>query len=192
MTIWFTADTHYGHKNIVRGVSSWSNKSGCRDFDTIASMNDAMVDNINACVREEDVLYHVGDLAMGLFENITEFRQRLRCNTIHLVLGNHDYNIRKDRAGVRRLFASVQQQSMICVENEQLVLCHYPLHVWQNHHRGTWHVHGHTHGKLNDPTFYQRKVMDVGIDTHPDFRPYSFDELKEILDARGIEPLDFN
>ena len=51
MTMWFTADTHYGHKNIVRGVSSWGNKSGCRDFDTIADMNDAMVDSINACVK---------------------------------------------------------------------------------------------------------------------------------------------
>ena len=192
MTIWFTADTHYGHKNIVRGVSNWGNKSGCRDFATIADMNDAMVDSINACVKEDDVLYHVGDLVMGLFQNVSEFRQRLNCRTIHLVLGNHDHNIRKDRDGIQQLFTSVQQQSMICVEDEQMVLCHYPLHVWQNHHRGTWHLHGHTHGKLNDPAFYQRKVMDVGIDTHPEFRPYSFAEVKAILDQREIVPLDFD
>ncbi len=118
MTIWFTADTHYGHKNIVRGVSSWSNKSGCRDFDTIADMNDAMVESINACVKEEDVLYHVGDLAMGLFENVSQFVSRLQCQTIHLVLGNHDHHIRKDRDGIQRLFTSVQQQTMICIEDE--------------------------------------------------------------------------
>ena len=192
MTIWFTADTHYGHKNIVRGVSSWGNKSGCRDFDTIADMNDAMVDSINAYVKEDDVLYHVGDLVMGLFENVTAFRERLLCRTIHLVLGNHDHNIRKDREGVQQLFASVQQQSMICVDNQQMVLCHYPLHVWQNHHRGTWHLHGHTHGKLNDPSFYQRKVMDVGIDTHSEFRPYAFDEIKGILAQREVVHLDFD
>ena len=66
-------------KNIVRGVSNWGNKSGCRDFATIAEMNDAMVSNINACVKEDDVLYHVGDLVMGLFENVWEFRARLHC-----------------------------------------------------------------------------------------------------------------
>ena len=192
MTIWFTADTHYGHKNIVRGVSSWGNKSGCRDFATIEEMNDAMVSNINNCVKEDDVLYHVGDLVMGLFENVSEFRARLRCKNIHLVLGNHDHNIRKDRDGVQQLFSTVEQQSMISVKNEQIVLCHYPLHVWQNHHRGTWHLHGHTHGKLNDPIFYKRKVMDVGIDTHPNFRPYSFEEVKGILDAREIERIDFD
>ena len=192
MTIWFTADTHYGHKNIVRGVSSWGNKSGCRDFDTIADMNDAMVDSINAHVKEDAVLYHVGDLVMGLFENVTAFRERLRCRTIHLVLGNHDHNIRKGRDGIQQLFASVQQQSMICVDNQQLVLCHYPLHIWQNHHRGTWHLHGHTHGKLNDPNFYRRKVMDVGIDTHPEFRPYAFHEIKGILSQRDIVHLDFD
>ena len=192
MTVWFTADTHYGHKNIVRGVSNWGNKSGCRDFETIAEMNDAMVSNINACVKEDDVLYHVGDLVMGFFENVAEFRARLHCKNIHLILGNHDHNIRKDRDGVQQLFSTVNQQSMISLENEQIVLCHYPLHVWQNHHRGTWHLHGHTHGKLDDPIFYKRKVMDVGIDTHPEFRPYSFDEVKNIMDSREIELLDFD
>ena len=106
---------------------------------------------------------------MGLFENVSEFRQRLKCRTIHLVLGI-----------TITTFAKIEMDSTIVyfsaaaeydrVEDEQMVLCHYPLHVWQNHHRGTWHLHGHTHGKLNDPVFYQRKVMDVGIDTHPEFR----------------------
>ena len=56
----------------------------------LAEMNDAMVSNINACVKEDDVLYHVGDLVMGFFENVVEFRARLHCKNIHLILGNHD------------------------------------------------------------------------------------------------------
>ena len=46
-------------------------------------------------------------------------------------------------------------------------------------------------GNSMTPVFYQRKVMDVGIDTHPEFRPYSFDEVKSILDQREIVFLDF-
>lgn len=192
MTVWFTGDTHYGHKNIVRGVSSWGNKSGCRDFDSIEEMNDAMIHNINACVKSDDVLYHVGDLVMGLFENVSEFCNRLHCKNIHLILGNHDANIRKNRDGIQSLFASVQQQKMIAIDNTQIVLCHYPMHVWQNHHRGVWHLHGHTHGHLTDAEFYRRKVLDVGVDTHPEFRPYAFDEIKEVLDSREIVRIDFS
>ena len=55
-------------------------------FETIAEMNDAMVSDINACVKEDDVLYHV-DLVMGFFENVVEFRARLHCKNIHLILG---------------------------------------------------------------------------------------------------------
>jgi hypothetical protein len=34
------SDPHFGHKNIVRSVSSWDVKSGCRDFNSIEEMNE--------------------------------------------------------------------------------------------------------------------------------------------------------
>ena len=190
MTIWFTSDTHYGHKNIVRGVSNWSNKSGCRDFDTIEQMNDAMVESINACVKADDTLYHLGDVAMGLFENVAEFLQRLHCQNIHLILGNHDHHIRKDRDGVQSHFASTHKLYFKRIGEIEIMMCHFPMLVWENHHRGAWHLHGHSHGHLDDPVFYQRKVIDVGIDTHPQFRPYSFDEIAAIMETRSIQQID--
>ena len=190
MTIWFTSDTHYGHKNIVRGVSNWSNKSGCRDFDTIEQMNDAMVENINACVKADDTLYHLGDVAMGLFENVAKFLQRLHCQNIHLILGNHDHHIRKDRDGVQSYFASTQKLYFKRIGEIEIMMCHFPMLVWENHHRGAWHLHGHSHGHLDDPVFYQRKVIDVGMDAHPEFRPYSFDEIAAIMETRSIQQID--
>ncbi len=190
MTIWFTSDTHYGHKNIVRGVSSWGNKSGCRDFETIAEMNDAMIENINACVQPDDTLYHLGDVAMGGFDNVHLFLERLQCKNIHLVLGNHDYHIRKNRDEVQAKFASVDKLMVKRIDDERMNMCHFPMLVWEDHHRGVWHLHGHSHGHLDDPVYYQRKVMDVGIDTHPEFRPYSFDEIKTIMDARSVHKID--
>jgi hypothetical protein len=32
--------------------------------------------------------------------------------------------------------------------------------------------------------------MDVGIDTHSEFRPYSFDEIYEIMSKRNIAYVD--
>lgn len=33
--VFITSDTHYGHANICRGVSTWDDKTKCRDFDTV-------------------------------------------------------------------------------------------------------------------------------------------------------------
>ena len=190
MTTWFTSDTHYGHKNIVRGASNWRDTSGCRDFDTLAEMNDALVDSINAVVQETDVLYHIGDWSMGGVDNIVEFHSRLQCRTIHLVYGNHDHYIRKNKNGVADVFSSVRALRIGKIEDQMMVLCHFPILVWEDHHRGVWHLHGHSHGNLQQPEYYKRKVLDVGIDAHSEFRPFSFAELEAIMSQRSIISLD--
>lgn len=100
--IYVTSDTHYMHSNICRGTSRWnsqnsSNPSSTRDFDTIEEMNDAIVNAINSRVGEDDILYHLGDWSMGGWKNIYEFRKRINCKNIHLILGNHDEHIWKDK-----------------------------------------------------------------------------------------------
>jgi len=111
--IWITSDTHYGHKNICRGVTEWRMPDGSvpesqtRPYDTIDKMNAAIVDNINNVVGQDDTLIHLGDWSFGGFENIEEFYHRLICKNIHLILGNHDHHIDRNRDDVRRLFLSV-------------------------------------------------------------------------------------
>lgn len=190
MGIWFTSDTHYGHRNIVRGVSQWADKSGCRDFDTVDEMNDTIVDQINLCVQETDTLYHIGDWSMGGSRNIAEFRSRLNCRDIHLVYGNHDRAIQTDRYQTRALFSSIQPLMIQRIGGHRIVLCHFPLLVWEDHHRGVWHLHGHSHGHLINPGYYSRKVLDVGVDAHPAFRPYSLGEIADIMERRTVAKID--
>ncbi len=190
MTIWFTSDTHYGHQNIVNGESSWSDKSGCRPFNTLNEMNDSMVGKINERVHSSDTLYHIGDWSMGGFENISQFRDRLVCQTIHLIYGNHDQDIRRNHRGVRDLFTSVRSLRIETIQGQRIVMCHFPLLVWEDHHLGVWHLHGHCHGHLLQTEYYQRKVLDIGIDTHADFRPYSFEEIQNRLSNRSIRKMD--
>lgn len=94
----------------------------------------------------------------------------------------------------QRFFSSVQHYLKASIDGEQLVLCHYPMREWDKAPYGTWMLHGHTHGRLPDYTMHsgirvdechKYKTMDVGIDTHPDFRPYNFDEIRQIMDKRS-------
>ena len=53
----FFSDPHYGHANICGGVSMWTDKSGCRNFNTLEEMNDSIVNAINSKVGVDDELY---------------------------------------------------------------------------------------------------------------------------------------
>ena len=111
--VWITSDTHYAHKNICRGVTNWRMPDGSipekqtRPYDTVGEMNAWIVNNINERVRQEDVLIHLGDWSFGGFETIEEFYNRLVCKNIHLILGNHDHHIDRNRDNIKRLFKSV-------------------------------------------------------------------------------------
>ncbi len=62
-----------------------------------------------------------------------------------------------------------------------IVLCHYPMREWNQCKRGSWHLFGHVHGRLDHaPLGYS---LDVGVDTH-DFRPWTFDEIEAVFATR--------
>jgi len=176
--VWITSDTHYGHKNICRGVTDWRDEKGnipidrTRDFPTLEKMNDTIVQNINAVVGQSDTLIHLGDWSFGGFENIQKFWDRLVCKNIRLVLGNHDHHILKDKEGVRDLFYSVNHYEVLPISKGcSLILFHYPILSWDGLGRGYIHLHGHAH-LSETKKFGLGKRMDIGIDGHPEFRPY--------------------
>lgn len=82
--IFFSSDSHYNHQNICRGVSTWPEGRGTRDFHSLGEMNDAVVSGINSVVGENDYLVHMGDWSFGGFESIVEFRKRIVCKNIIL------------------------------------------------------------------------------------------------------------
>lgn len=192
MDIWFCSDPHYGHKNIVRGESKWDSLQACRDFNTLEEMNQTLVQNINNNVKENDILYCLGDWSFGGLYNVYDFRKQLNVKTIHLVLGNHDHHIENNKSiptnggkmfiNTKDLFTSVNHYIHKKINGQRMVLCHYAMRTWDKGHHGSWMLYGHSHGTL--PWYDNYKTMDVGFDTHPEFRPYHFDEIKEIMDKR--------
>jgi len=190
--VWIISDTHFGHKNICRGATAWRLPDGgipisqTRDFDSISEMNDAIVNGINSVVGQDDVLVHLGDWSFGGFENIKIFRDRIVCQEIHLILGNHDHHIENNRSDCQELFTSINHYTKLMYKSETLVLMHYPIDSWDGLNKGHIHLHGHVHlptGKI----FGKGRRMDVGIDGSLFFTPYSLDNVIKIVKLREIK-----
>ena len=189
--VFITSDTHFSHKNICRGVTSWSLPDGSvptdqtRDFKTIEQMNESIVSGINSVVGQDDILIHLGDWSFGGFENVKIFRDRIICKEIHLILGNHDTHIENNRDNVQELFTSVNHYTKLMYKLKTFVLFHYPVMSWDGLNKEHIHLHGHVHLPTS-LRFGKGKKMDVGIDGHPTFGVYDMDEIIRMMEKRDI------
>jgi calcineurin-like phosphoesterase family protein len=193
MNIWFTSDTHYSHSSIAGPeLSKW--KSGYRTFKTVQEMNDCMVETINKYVKEDDILYHLGDFSFGSPQKMYDFRKSLICKTIHLIKGNHDEIFDEFHVEKRQrlsfdpfeLFASVRDTYTGYIGKNKFHLSHYSHRVWPSSHKGVIHLYGHSHGSIPD----YGKSMDVGIDAHKEFRPFHINEILQLMEKREIVKVD--
>lgn len=79
--VWITSDTHFNHANIIKYCD--------RPFGSVEEMNDALVENWNSVVGENDKVIHLGDFAFGNRSKVEAVKKRLK-GKIDLILGNHD------------------------------------------------------------------------------------------------------
>jgi calcineurin-like phosphoesterase family protein len=107
------------------------------------------------------------------------------CQEIHLILGNHDEHIEKDKDGIQELFASVNHYTKLMYKFETLVLMHYPIDSWDGLNKGHIHLHGHCH-LPQQKVFGKGRRMDVGIDGNMFFMPYELDNVIKIVKMREI------
>jgi calcineurin-like phosphoesterase family protein len=161
VTIWFTADTHFGHAGAMGRFK--------RPFRSVAAMNDTLVARWNETVGPEDEVWHLGDFALRTTsEQVGALLAGLHGRK-HLITGNND----GPDAMRRPEWASVQAYAEIEVEGTTLVLCHYAFRTWNRMYKGAYNLHGHSHGQLAGMT----RQVDVGVDVW-DFRPVTLDTIK--------------
>lgn len=178
--IWFTADLHLGHRNVIRYSK--------RPFKDVEEMDEALVTNWNDVVRPGDSVYVVGDFSFHRREQSKQLFQRLAGQKF-LVRGNHD---KEDK--VNALFGWVKDLYTVKVPDpdapggtQRIVLCHYALRVWDRAHYGTWSAFGHSHGTLPDDP--RLRSTDVGVDPNGYF-PVSYDQLKAKMREKTWTPVD--
>lgn len=81
MARWFSADTHFGHTNVIKFCA--------RPFSDADEMNNKIINTFNEYVSPEDELWILGDLAMGDISKTLPLLSRILAKKV-LVLGNHD------------------------------------------------------------------------------------------------------
>lgn len=183
--IYFTADTHFGHYNIIKHCN--------RPFDNVHIMDKVILDKINETVKQEDTLYILGDFCFRGKHPI-EYRSRINCNYVHIILGNHD----KEQQFLQYLnvddvvgFMSVQSVKEVNYCNQRIFLSHYPHRSWPASHKGSYHLYGHVHSKLNDEDkTSKRNTLDVGVDNTTNYnkpfgQPWSFKEIQKLFENSG-------
>jgi len=170
---WFTADFHLGHANIIRYCG--------RPFATVDEMDQAILERLNASVKPNDSLYFLGDFCMASHARVVAYRRRIRCKKIFAVPGNHDKEARK----LKEEFSWLDNLAEVSIRGQLIVLCHYALRVWNRSNRGSWHLYGHSHGRL--PQVANALSMDVGVDSHG-LRPWHFDEIADIMRRKAEAP----
>ncbi|MCK5600330.1 metallophosphoesterase family protein [Candidatus Pacearchaeota archaeon] len=166
--IYFTSDTHFRHKNIIKFCN--------RPFKSIEEMNETIIENWNKTVSKGDTIYHLGDFGFGHPEDVRKIKERLNGN-IEFIFGNHD----KSSIG---LFKPRRFMLDIRIGEQSIVMCHFAMRTWNKSHFNSWHLYGHSHGSLEG----YGKSFDVGVDAW-NFTPISFEKVKAEMEKR---PDNFN
>lgn len=178
----FSSDLHVGHRNVIKHCN--------RPFSTVEEMDEYIIVNWNKKIAPEDTVYILGDLSMHKHEHARKIISQLN-GQLHLIRGNHDKGVENR---IRDLFVSVSDYKEVKVPDkdghggkQKIILSHYAFRVWNSQFRGSWHLYGHSHGSLPQRYNYS---MDVGIDTHPQYVPYSYQEIKDLFATHKIDPED--
>jgi len=164
LNIWFTADTHFGHKKIIEYSK--------RPFDNIHQMEEFYLDKHNELVKPKDWFFHLGDVAFGRNNIFNKLNGRK-----HLIKGNHDRN-------------SLIKHLNICWvkdiydlkigEGNTVALCHYPILSWSRKIHGSYHFYGHVHNNVSEQ-LNMPKSVNVGVDIWG-FMPVVLEDLLEFAD----------
>ncbi len=172
--IYFTADTHFFHQNVIRLNN--------RPFADVNEMNKVLIANWNALVSDRDEVYILGDfLYKGTGEQAAQILKKLHGKK-YLIKGNHEKYL-SDPEFDSSLFEWVKDYHVLEYKDARFILFHYPIAEWQFFHRKSAHLYGHVHNNVShlpeSSTILQhldKRAVNVGVDVN-DFFPVSADSV---------------
>lgn len=202
MTKHFTSDLHFWHLNVI----SYCN----RPFKTVEEMNEALIANWNAVVRDDDIVFVMGDFSMGSRDQMKSIVPRLKGRK-RLISGNHD---RDAKTMLEAGFESVEENTMIKLsdgkKSYKVLASHFPYHPVLTYNRSSdvtedgkvWNMqlegnidgrylhkrilddgkHWLLHGHVHQHWKVRGRMINVGVDVW-DMKPVTEKQLIDIMNG---------
>jgi calcineurin-like phosphoesterase family protein len=173
--ILFWSDTHFGHK-----CTHWNNPLWkMRGFQSVEEHDETLIERWNKSSTIETIFFHLGDFIFGFdsVDRMENILSRLLFKHLYIMPGNHcsgwkqhferkTTNIWHFNSNKKVFFIPNYVESYI--NNQPLVLSHFPIVSWNGQGKGSWMLHGHCHNNLHKseigPLLYKTKIMDVGVE----------------------------
>jgi calcineurin-like phosphoesterase family protein len=205
--IWFTSDLHFSNPTQMYHHPKRREAAGItlEELRTLPKQelidrHDEWLINVwNNTVKRGDSIYHLGDFCLGNKLRTEYILSRLNGKK-YFIKGNHDKSIygserflegfwiEKEVKFRHEQYPFIKEDETFCLE-----LKHEPLLAWNRRPHGTCHIHGHTHGSIDQYNEDQEELrLDVGIDAR--ISNYGFVDLetlyahfRSIVENHGFE-----
>lgn len=167
MGVFFIADTHFSEDNIRRYEN--------RPFSNITEMNGFMLEQWNRAVKNDDLIYVLGDF--GADNHESSILKQLN-GTKYLIKGNHDIQSN----AFYRIAGFEEVYDYPIILNDFWILSHEPLYV--NENMPYANIFGHVH---NSPVFktYSKQHYCVSVE-RINYSPISFSEIIDRINKGNV------
>ncbi len=173
MSIYFTADNHWYHNNILKYETD-------RPYNSIEEMNEALIKNWNNKITNKDEIYILGDFSFGNKEQTINILNRLNGQK-YLIKGNHDKVVKYPEVASKFAWVKDYYEIKKKQAGHRIILFHYPINSWNAKHHGSLHFYGHVHSYKHRGGLQEKNSYNVGVDVN-NYEPIS---LEEILSKLG-------
>ena len=149
---WFIGDTHFFHTNMLKFLG----KDGLpiRKFSSLNDMHETIIKNWNEVVKDQDYVYHLGDVTFQYHAPFQSLMHRLKGRK-RLIVGNHD---KLKQEGLMKHFEKVDLWKGF--KEHDFTCSHIPLRL-ESLRDGHFCVHGHIHQNMMEDKHYINVCVEV-------------------------------
>lgn len=185
--IYFTSDLHLGHnKDFIYKA---------RGFENIEDHDEALINNWNDIVNDDDEVYILGDLMLGDNKYGIECLNRLKGKKYYII-GNHDTSARQ-KLYEKNDIECLGYSTIIKIHKYHFYLSHYAT-LTDNYDSDkplttrVINLYGHTHQVNRFNYEYKGCMMNIGVDANF-LAPVSIDEVIKAINLHNeLIHIDFS
>lgn len=200
--ILFWGCTHYNHD------PSWDEPIWKkRGYNSAEGAKDSLINNWNKRANQNTVGFLLGDIMFGKggAEEFLSIMSKHTFKEMYVCSGNHfagfNFFLENYTDCEGNYYLDWNKKIIFCpnlfeakINNQSIVLSHYPILSFNGQGKGSWHLFSHVHGNLTNSIVGKMyldsgaKIYEVSVEKNP--CPINFGELKMLMQNK--EPISFD